>query len=429
MHRAIQQNNRAKIEELITQYDNLNEAAHHGLSPLLLAAESGSPELIKLFTVHGANLQATNINGQNALMLAAAGNHTEAIDWLLKAGVLSISDKDKGGRTALMIAATRLNAKAVEQLLTADATQVNQTDNHGRTSLLQALNSYRTQRRTLHAIRERPQRDRLYSRILNTVQVLLANGANATTPDRYGNTPLRHALSANHPIVVRWLLKYGADPAPHAGRLTQLLKNRAAHGDLESVLTLLEKNVKATGACLSNLLFKPAVYTNRLMTRILLDHGANANHRQKMTHDTPILKATIAGQYPVIEELLAHNANPNIPDREGRTPFIHATRQRNFATMYPLLKGGADPCPDVDNNEFFEAMDKFHEPESPARFSVLPAASEDSVQSFEEDDWGDSLRQLFDEPKNWLAQMKYLWPLKLHYSAETRAFITSLMSE
>jgi ankyrin repeat protein len=74
-------------------------------TPLIHAATTNSNKILKLLIDRGANIHATNIYGENALLLAATHGYIENTKLLLEKGA-SISVIGKDGNTPLHCAAT-----------------------------------------------------------------------------------------------------------------------------------------------------------------------------------------------------------------------------------------------------------------------------------------------------------------------------------
>ena len=78
--------------------------------------------------------------------------------------------------------------------------------------------------------------------------------------------------------------------------------------------------------------------------RFVLMNGANPNGRNK-EGKTPLMLATQTGitrNGPVMEELLAHGADVNVADDDGRTAIFHAAMAGSPAATRVLLQYGAD---------------------------------------------------------------------------------------
>lgn len=79
-------------------------------------AEEGNTEELKKITANGANLNAVNEAGLNALMLASMNGHASAVRVLLDAGA-SIHSVNRSGFTPLILAARNCKLDAVKVLL------------------------------------------------------------------------------------------------------------------------------------------------------------------------------------------------------------------------------------------------------------------------------------------------------------------------
>ena len=90
-------------------------------------------DLVKRLLANGADAQATNINGQTALMIAAENGNEKLAELLLPKS--NAKANNKYGDTALMIAAYYYygNKRVVELLL--PKSDAKATDNHGLTAL------------------------------------------------------------------------------------------------------------------------------------------------------------------------------------------------------------------------------------------------------------------------------------------------------
>ncbi len=76
---------------------------------LIVAASSNNPcalENIKILLAHGADINAKNVFGNTALMLAVDRRRTAVVDSLLNSGA-DAALKNKNGRTALSLAMSR----------------------------------------------------------------------------------------------------------------------------------------------------------------------------------------------------------------------------------------------------------------------------------------------------------------------------------
>lgn len=85
---------------------------------------------------------------------------------------------------------------------------------------------------------------------------------------------------------------------------------------------------------------------NQDLVKILLDHGADAN--KKANAVTPLFDAidliNLGNMLPIIQLLLNHNADTNIPNNNQVSPLLHAiTRKASLETIKLLLNHKANP--------------------------------------------------------------------------------------
>ena len=79
----------------------------------------------------------------------------------------------------------------------------------------------------------------------------------------------------------------------------------------------------------------------REIVRLLLAHGASADARDA-NGETPLFRATAAGDGALAELLLGRSADPNAANRAGETPLHRAVRNRRLALLPTLLSFEAD---------------------------------------------------------------------------------------
>lgn len=142
------------------------------------------------------------------------------------------------------------------------------------------------------------------------IQFLLQGGANVEATDALGETPLYAAAwvhlfqnPENHIKSVRLLLEHGANPNHRNKR-----QETALHKAMDSEIA-----------------------------HLLLEHGADPN-AQEFDGQTPLQKVAEAGRSETVKVLLAAGANPNIKDNYGNTP-LHGAWTVEVARL--LLNAGA----------------------------------------------------------------------------------------
>lgn len=163
---------------------------HEGCMALYYAAAEGHAAVVKSLLAAGTPVDGNcGQHVDSPLVQAAAGGHVEVIELLLAAGA-NIEAATVGTRTALSMASATGHIEAVASLLKAGA-HVNGA-----------------------GVRSGPYHNPLIEAAdhghAKVVELLLANGADIETSDRYNNTALSHASEKGHLGVVRVLLQAGA---------------------------------------------------------------------------------------------------------------------------------------------------------------------------------------------------------------------------
>ncbi|KAL3450059.1 ankyrin repeat-containing domain protein [Aspergillus insuetus] len=323
-------------------------------SPLQWATASPEfPALMDLLLEHGADVEATDREG-NTVLHAAARRNILAVEYLLAAGA-SCHARNSQGETPLMLGSHSL--KITQRLLAAGA-DLHAKDNNGCTALCHAAEAK-------------------YNGA-NVLQFLACHGADIQKADRLGRTPLHHGL----PIVrsdvdkIEWLLEQGADP-----NATALDGIPPLHLAVQREAT---ENAEAWmwGSC-------PVNRNHPSPTKLLLWSGADPNARDAtglvalhLMEDFEVWRALLRSgariderdaegrtvllrvlarptthdsfdkfdQKAAAEFLLAHSTDPNASDDRGLTPLMYAV-QNESALRGPLgarlVRGllwyGADP--------------------------------------------------------------------------------------
>jgi ankyrin repeat protein len=120
---------------LIRAGAEINVQDPYGVTPLLFAAISGSPEAIRMLLKSGADVKAKEVDGRTALIETLTTENDlppETIEELIQAGS-EVNVRIYGGLTPLMIAAAG-NSRILQAIIQAGA-DLNATDDQGATAL------------------------------------------------------------------------------------------------------------------------------------------------------------------------------------------------------------------------------------------------------------------------------------------------------
>lgn len=298
---AINQGNKEEVARLLDADPTLLEKAPLlGVTPLMQAAMAGHVKVVKLLVRKGANVRArahagfTCSLGCSALDYAAQGGHEEVVAYLLRKGApANTRDKhgitplmnacrqghvgtvrmlvkhtkkqglgkaDYFGRTALHVATENGHEKVVAYLLRKGA-KANSRDKNGGTPLMAACKGghlavarllvyylrayYRLSgwlgqglemnchdgSTALHYAAERGH--------VKMVAMLLEEGAQANSMDRYGRTPLMMACQGCHVGVARLLLEQGGEGLEVRDDEESTALHHAAEGGHEQIIRFL----------------------------------------------------------------------------------------------------------------------------------------------------------------------------------------------
>ena len=150
-----------------------------------------------------------------------------------------------------------------------------------------------------------------YQDDLETVELLLAAGANVKAANRYGVTPLSLACTNGNGEMVERLLKAGADP------------NTALPGGEAALMT--------------------AARTGKVgAVNALLSHGADVHAKESTHGQTAIMWAAAEGNAEAVEALIKGGADFRAHLDSGFTPLLFAVREGRINVVKTLLKAGAD---------------------------------------------------------------------------------------
>lgn len=186
----------AKMWKLLDAGADPNEKAVDGRTPLIVAVQNGSLEIVRLLLDHKADVNAKNEDGETALM-SASGSYDDnsAIVRLLLENGADPNVAGTNGETALHKAASSNNAATMRLLLERGANS-NARDSQQDTPLLKVTLS-------LHGFQ--------YQAKPEHIELLLSHGADVNAADKDGNTALYEAIRGSDVELVRTLVTHGAD--------------------------------------------------------------------------------------------------------------------------------------------------------------------------------------------------------------------------
>ncbi len=356
-----------QVAEMLAQGADAGKPALGGDTPLMCAVIARKAEVVKLLLDKGADANAKDASGLTALMMAARFGNIEATELLLVHGA-DRSLKNARGMTALDFALRAGIGPDGEVVKLLESTKPVKIDP-----------VVVRQAEFVRAI--------VGGADANRVAELLAQGADASRPDRYGRLPLHVAIFANKPGVVQLLLDKGADVhaksygntalmvAANSGR-TEVIKlllakgmdvnEKAAggftaldwavfHNKLEAVSLLLERGASPN---VSETPVGMRVYRwgTPEVVRMLVEHGWNVNEIGPQAV-TPLMMAAARDDAGMVKLLLEHGADANARSADGWTALMNAAFTGNLSSVELLLRYGANRSINIKNDEYMTALE------------------------------------------------------------------------
>jgi len=196
-----------------------------GMSPLMVAVEKGSIEIIDILLNNGSDINIKGADGTTPLMIAAENGRRDVVEILINKGA-DINLRNANGVTSLMAAAKSGDINIVKTIIE-KGMDVNIQDKEGMTALMNAV-------RYGHA---------------GAVQVLLAIGADLNMKNKDGQSALAliGIVKTNRNIILRALLDPGADVnEKDADNGATALIYASREGQEDVVKALLKKGADAT---------------------------------------------------------------------------------------------------------------------------------------------------------------------------------------
>jgi ankyrin len=182
---------------------------------------------------------------------------------------------------------------------------------------------------------------------LKVVKLLLKHGADPNKVDRGGITPLQALALSNYPHRIRiatYLLAHGADPNKTGSSKQTPLWSAAWFDHPRMVFFLIRHGADVNIPAKSPPLLPAAQRGNLDVAKILVAHGARINQTSSWGA-TPLYLAALKGHLEMVKFLLDHGAAINQPINSGPTPYMVAKKQGFQNVADYLLSRGASTNP------------------------------------------------------------------------------------
>ena len=287
------------VRALLRQGGDVNAAQGDGMTPLHWTAMHGDADLTAVLLYAGANVRATTrLGGYTPLHLASSAGAVAVIDALAAAGA-NVNAPTTTGATPLMLASAAGQVNAVTTLLAHHADPDATETANGQTALIFA------------AARDRS----------DVVRVLLQHGADATIASKV--VDLTAVVAPEEALQNEIRDRQNAESAARTGNAPPPARESASKGVAGLTRPYAFNELIGKQGGLTALHF--AARQGAMSTaKVLVDAGTDINAISAADGNTPIVIATINGQFDLANYLLDHGANPNISSEIGMTPLYAA---------------------------------------------------------------------------------------------------------
>ncbi|KAJ7989157.1 hypothetical protein DPEC_G00316600 [Dallia pectoralis] len=381
----VEENNVSAIKAHLDKFKDVDSRSENGLTPLMVAAEQGSLEMIQELIRRGCNVNLDDVDCWTALISAAKEGHVEVVRELL-ANNANLEHRDMGGWSALMWAsykgrvevatlllekgaspnitgqynvypiiwaAGRGHAEIVHQLILHGA-KVNCSDKYGTTPLIWAARKgyYDC---VMHLLVNGADVDQEGANSMtalivavrggytDVVKELLKRNPNVNMTDKDGNTALMIAAKEGYTEIVQDLLDAGTyvNIPDRSGETVLIGAVRGGHGDI--VRSLLNKyaDIDVRGQDSKTALYWAVEKGNVTMVRDILQCNPDSESGTKDA-ETPLIKATKMRNIEIVELLLSKGAKVSAVDKKGDTALHIAIRGRSRKLAELLLRNPKD---------------------------------------------------------------------------------------
>ncbi|XP_060528049.1 serine/threonine-protein phosphatase 6 regulatory ankyrin repeat subunit A isoform X3 [Cylas formicarius] len=342
-------------------------------TPLHLAAAAGQIEVCKLLLELGADIDATDEDGQKPIHAACQNNFSEVAKLFLQHHPSLVMATTKDGNTCAHIAAAQGSVTVIEELMKfdkqgvisarnkiTDATPLQMAAEGGHAEVVKALvragaSVVEENKGGFTAVHLAAQHGHL-----QVLEVLRSSNNLRVISKKLGVTPLHVAAYFGQADTVRELLTHvpgtvkseqpnGASLVPALGNESGMTPlHLASFSGNENVVRLLlnSAGVQVDAATHENG-YNPihlACYGGHVtVVGLLLSRSAELLESKDKHGKTGLHIAATHGHYQMVEVLLGQGAEINAPDKNGWTPLHCASRAGCFEVVKLLVESGASP--------------------------------------------------------------------------------------
>lgn len=360
LHETIS-NNRYDLALSLLNDRTVNKTNKQHQTPLMLAARAGNLRLMQALLNRGANPDALDIDGRNALHYAILSKESAAALFLLpllkhknqsdRLGISTLAlaasnglvnviksitqeghyseAVDTRGQNALHVAAIGGEVDAIQYLVTEAGFDVNQIEKPLRPSKMKTC------------LQRSPLQLAALSGQFYAVFKLMDLGADLAHEDTQGRTFFDYVLMGKNKEL--WTLVRGLIKEKYPKHISQLVLAAAQANQSSALLDLLvdDVDVNATNRFGQTALHFAAMYDSLAVAKLLLNKMTIVDHRNALG-ETALHSAARAGGVTMIHLLVAAHASIDLLNNDHVTPLYLACKEGRIGAVMALVKHGAD---------------------------------------------------------------------------------------
>uniref|UniRef100_A0A8C5N256 Tetratricopeptide repeat, ankyrin repeat and coiled-coil containing 2 n=1 Tax=Gouania willdenowi TaxID=441366 RepID=A0A8C5N256_GOUWI len=178
---------------------------------------------------------------------------------------------------------------------------------------------------------------------MDMVALLLEFGASVDAPSESGLTPLGYAAAGGHMTIVSALCRRRAK-VDHLDKNGQsALVHAALRGHMEVVKFLIQSdwNVSQNQNQNQNQNQSGFTKTHAVQQALVAAASMGYTETEQLRGIVPLFSAVRQGHWQIVDLLLTHGADVNLPDKQGRTPLMMASSEGHLDTVEFLLAQGS----------------------------------------------------------------------------------------
>ncbi|XP_067678573.1 ankyrin-1-like [Haliotis asinina] len=321
---ACQKGNIDMVKFILSQNTvSINTGWKATITPIMIAAEMGHKEVVKLLVSSGADVSLADNKGDNILHYTCQGGHTEIVKYILSQNMSDINSRGFQKMSPLMRAAL-MGHREVMKLLVSKGADVLQLDQGGDNILHYACQGGH----------------------IETVEYILSqNMSDINSRGFQKMSPLMRAALMGHREVMKLLVSKGADVLQLDQGGDNILHYACQGGHIETVEYILSQNmsdINSRGFQKMSPLMRAALMGHREVMKLLVSKGADVLQLDQ-GGDNILHYACRRGHIETVEYILSQNMlDINSRGFQKMNPLMNAALMGHREVIKLLVSKGAD---------------------------------------------------------------------------------------